>query len=76
MSRRPSADWWFGFGVRFVCGAILGALLGLSLWLALAYGSPHGWLLIAACALAMGLASGLWGDAFWHGLRDWLWWWP
>jgi hypothetical protein len=45
------------------------------LWLTLFRGSPQGWLVIAGCALAVGLASGAWGDAFWHGLRDWLWWW-
>jgi hypothetical protein len=76
LSPESSTDWWIRFCVRIVCGALLGVLLGLSLWLTLANSSAHLWLLIPACALVMGLAAALWGDAFWHSLRHWLWWWP
>ncbi len=75
MAGSSFADGWFAFGVRFSCGALLGLLLGLGVGLSLAPEVPRGWLALAA-AMLTGLASAVWGDAFWYGLRDWLWWWP
>jgi hypothetical protein len=76
MGEKPSADWWFGFCVRFVCGALLGLLLGLSLWGTFTYPMPAGWWPVPVCAVLFGAASGAWGDAFWEGPRYWLWFWP
>ncbi len=66
---------WFGFWVRFVCGAILGAFIGLGFCLhnLVAYQSDHAVraviLIIVAGMLLCGLASGFGGDAFWYSFR-------
>ena len=65
---------WFAFTVRFVCGVLFGLFLGVCLWVQFSNGGPGGWWVIPGVAVLVGLASGAWGDAFWHGLRDWLWW--
>jgi hypothetical protein len=78
--KRPPSRLWQtlaccrGFCVRFLCGAVLGLLLGFLPWLAWhsaqtddgSVGSSgdvsEGWLLIPACALLLGVAFAWWGD--------------
>jgi hypothetical protein len=60
---------WLRFWVHFVCGALLGGLLGIH------WQSP---LWICGCALAVGLVAGIWGDRFWNRFLEnmrWLRWW-
>ncbi len=63
------------FGVRFFFGALLGLLLGFSLW-ARSMDGLEGWFIMPSLAGVMGLAAACWGDDFWFRLKDWLFWWP
>jgi len=67
---------WLGFAVRFVLGALFGALVSfrvmIDLWRHPSL-VPVG---IAVTILFCGLASGFGGDAFWRAVRpDGVWWW-
>ena len=61
---------WLGFIVRFICGAILGLLIGLGWW---AYGDPndHALPYFIAGALVIGLISAIKGDDFWENINHW-----
>ena len=61
---------WLGIMVRFVCGALLGALFGLG---AMATDMTRGQLLwcVGAGAIVGGILSAALGDEFWKNL----WWW-
>jgi hypothetical protein len=67
-----SFEKWLEFGVRFVFGATVGALLvGLVLWDFL---PAMGWVWVIAFCVAVGIVAGVWGDGFWHfvlGLFRW-----
>jgi hypothetical protein len=59
--------------VRFGCGALAGLVLGISLAFRMSGGTVETMLLVAGCALAMGVASALFGERFWDffgGGRD------
>lgn len=69
---------WVKVVVHLVCGAVLGAFLGLGLWIF--WADMHfAALFIAGSALIAGCLAGLFLDRFWNWLRDhghWLWpWW-
>jgi hypothetical protein len=69
----PPAD-WAEFLVRFLFGALLGAAIGFSVWLRVFPFAAFGWIALPAGALLFGIIAARFGDAFWHSLRDWLWW--
>jgi hypothetical protein len=64
---------WFKFAVHFVCGAILGAVIGLGVWsrpqLNLGNSSLAGALCIGGGALIVGLAAAIATDEFWESFR-------
>jgi hypothetical protein len=69
---------WLRFWIHFVCGALLGGLLGTGSWLHHWHSgmSPLFW--IGGCALAAGLVAGIWGDRFWESFLEdirWFRWW-
>ena len=64
---------WFGFWVRFVCGAILGASVGFLVLAQSEVGRPSGWAVLGIASL-FGVASGFWGEAFWRTNWNWLRW--
>jgi len=66
--KRPPID-WFAFSVHFCCGAIIGGLIGLSIW-----GRPNfglynsrlaGLICIGGGALLGGLLAGCGRESFW-----------
>ncbi|MGV3530887.1 MAG: hypothetical protein ACO1QR_00850 [Chthoniobacteraceae bacterium] len=64
---------WLKFRVHFVCGAILGAFIGLKWWAHSDYASSTSWvpgvLFIGGGAILFGLIAGVAsdrGDHFWH----------
>lgn len=62
---------WFKTGVHFICGAVLGALVG-GLIVARLGGRP-GWLmllLVLVHSLVVGALAGTYLDDFWGSLRD------
>lgn len=73
LKRIPSHD-GFRFGVRFFFGALLGLLVGFSLWARCMDAGPEGWWFLPGTAGILGLAAAYWGDDFWERLKDWLWW--
>lgn len=53
--------------VRLVCGALLGLLVSLLLWLQLGPLSPlTGVIMLFVCAVACALLALRYGDRFWH----------
>ena len=71
----PRTD-WLEFWVRFVCGSVLGALLGFRALL-FHYDRPSSFVQgVVAITFACGLGAALFGDKFWHTLlrRWWMWW--
>jgi hypothetical protein len=73
--RLPKTD-WLEFWVRFVCGAVFGALFGFRALL-IYYERPSSFVLgIVGIMLGFGLGAALCGDSFWHSLfrRWWMWW--
>jgi hypothetical protein len=60
--------------VRFVCGALLGAIVGAAGAGEILNGSPRGLAIgIAIGALAVGALARQFGDRFWRSLGWWLW---
>ena len=57
--------------VRFGCGALAGLLAGFELAIRIGAGKGGTVLLIAAVAVAFGIAAAALGDRFWRGLRWW-----
>lgn len=74
MSVAPPAD-RFEFWVRFVCGAVFGAVLGFVLWLHLFTSAIFGWAALPLGAIAFGLVAAWWGDRFWHFVLGLFRWW-
>ena len=68
---------WVGFIVRFVLGALFGALLSFRVMISLCLAYPS--LIpvaIVATILFCAFASGFGGDAFWRAIRPYgVWWW-
>lgn len=63
--------------LRFGCGACLGAGVGLSLFLSMAWDSPLWWLGAVALALVFGWLALRRGNRFWQWFLDsWCWWFP
>ena len=64
-----------GKSIRFGCGALFGAVLGASTFLALL---PAKWYLIALAAGGVALLCGFlamhWGDDFWSWIAEHHWW--
>ena len=64
---------WFKFFVHFVCGSVLGAVLGVGLWsrpeFGLSESSSAGILCILFGAVLVGLAAAYAGDEFWEYFR-------
>lgn len=75
---RKTADWQtlpqndrFGFWTRFVCGAILGGLVGLRLLLIFSFDRPVLLLVVTGgLVLGFGLGSARYGDRFEHAILD------
>jgi hypothetical protein len=69
--KRESID-WIKVIIHFLCGGILGAFIGLWIWVRT--GALESWdlgiALIGGFGLALGIASGVFLDRFWGGLRD------
>jgi len=65
----PMAD-RFGFWVRFVCGAILGAFIALRLFLIFFEYSAFLLLVAGGLILACGFGAAKYGDRFWHAIFD------
>jgi hypothetical protein len=64
---------WAGPGVQGVCGAVVGALVGLGAWAELLEGN-WGWAAIPAGAVLFGALAAVYGDHFWErwlGYWDW-----
>ena len=61
---------WLGFVVRFICGGMLGVIVGAYWW---AHGdlNDHGTVYIVAGVLVVGLLSAIFGDDFWENIRGW-----
>ena len=68
MNAHPPAN-WFEFWVRFVCGALLGGLLGLEV----GGDGPASqvWLAVLGGSVVIGLVAGWFGDRFWYSLKPW-----
>ena len=74
---RKKEDWQtlplndrFGFWIRFVCGAIIGGLVGLRLLL-IFFDQPVLLLVFTGgLVLGCGLGSAKYGDRFWHAILD------
>jgi DnaJ domain len=68
---------WVGFFVRFVLGALFGAVLSFRVMIYLWLRSPRLiYIGIVTTILLCALASGFGGDAFWRAIRPGgLWWW-
>lgn len=64
------------FAVRFICGAIFGALLGLG-WIGYSGTEPGAVLILEMLvpAVIVGLITALTTDDLLESLADWLWWW-
>jgi hypothetical protein len=66
---------WTGFFVQFVCGAVIGAILGFVLWAQSPeehfFAGAPGVFTIGGAALVLGLAAGFLGDRFWDRIGDW-----
>ncbi|MGH7991194.1 MAG: hypothetical protein ACREDS_13515 [Limisphaerales bacterium] len=73
MNEKPRFD-WFGFWVHFSCGAILGALLGISMWVNFADNSSWrvGIIMIFGGAILIGIIAGSFQEGFWEAFKDWL----
>ena len=66
---------WLGFWVHFAFGALLGAGLGLRVWIGHLNGSTAaGWCCIIGGSLLFGLVLGVCKDGFWEGMKAWSWW--
>ena len=65
---------WPGFCVHFVCGALVGGVIGLRCWMrsdwALSTSATPGVLIVSGCALLGGLLAGLGKDDFWNGVGE------
>ncbi len=63
--------------IRFGCGAVLGAVVGLYLafrFIALPFGTVA--VIVAGAVVLCGYLALRYGDAFWHRfLQNWWWWW-
>lgn len=66
-----AAPGWIGYTVRFVVGAVIGALLYLAamIWLV----PFHVWVFVGV-VVAFGLLSMLLGDRLWDIVRELAWW--
>ncbi len=62
----PPAD-WLEFWVRFVCGALLGAFLGIAVMQS-ETSAEHVWVAVLAGGVVCGLAAAWFGDRFWFSL--------
>ncbi len=86
-SPSPSSDWDSGdkrprldrieFWVRFICGGLLGVLVGGEFFVYSAVFRPPDWLVILTClgcVLGVAFASARWGDQFWYAIfrRRWM----
>lgn len=78
---RPGSPDAFGYAIRFVCGALLGALVSARMWFR--YYLHPGWYarwemvtFSSLIVIGFGLAAAVWGDSFWYStLGDrWFWW--
>jgi hypothetical protein len=69
---------WLGFAVQFVCGAILGGVLGFYWWAkssyALSTSTLPGVLFIGGGALLVGLIAACLRDDFWLSFSYKSWW--
>jgi DnaJ domain len=68
---------WFGFIVRFVLGALFGALMSFRVMIGFSLAHPRFIPLgIAVTILSCAFASAFGGDAFWRAIRPWgiCWW--
>ncbi|QIZ70746.1 hypothetical protein [Oxynema aestuarii] len=54
--------------VRFICGALAGALVGWSVF----GGGMDGMVITIASTILCGVLAAWWGDRFWHCLASWL----
>ena len=59
---------WTSRLLHFILGAIIGALVGFSGWARFDSANDHGWILICAGAVVVGLLGAAWGDRFWYGI--------
>jgi hypothetical protein len=62
-------------GIRFGCGGLFGAVIGFFFIIEFHPDSSGG--IALACvagAVICGALAMRYGDPFWHGLKDWLWW--
>jgi curved DNA-binding protein CbpA len=68
---------WIGFAVRFVLGALFGALLSFRIAISLSMNDKASAVppVTIATILLCGVASGLGGDAFWRAIRPRGMWW-
>lgn len=57
------------FAGHFVLGALVGSLLGYSLWCFVLAAVPL-WILMVVCASVLGLVAGIWGADFWDFCRE------
>jgi hypothetical protein len=65
----PPTD-WFEFWVRFIFGAIAGALIGIWIWLRAFTFISLGWIAIPVGALVFGFIAAWCGDRFWRSARN------
>ncbi|MCD4825001.1 MAG: hypothetical protein K8S55_10350 [Phycisphaerae bacterium] len=63
---------WFKVIIHFVCGAVVGALAGVLLWLYLLDGESMqiGLMLIGGGAVVFGLLAGIFLERFWEGIKE------
>jgi hypothetical protein len=68
------AQEWIGFAVRFVCGAIIGVVVGFSwVFLLSPFESAAGdWVVFVAAVLICAFLAVRYGDAFWTRILEWL----
>ncbi|HKF52722.1 MAG TPA: J domain-containing protein [Candidatus Acidoferrales bacterium] len=71
----PKVD-WVEYSIRFVCGAILGALLSVRWFLIYSSNAPSAISEMGIVMLVFGLAAARYGDRFWHSFfrKWWMWW--
>jgi hypothetical protein len=65
---------WLGIGVRGICGAALGALIGFGWMVCFADTGELNWLIVGAAIVVFAGLSIRFGDRFWMNLRGWFDW--